>query len=156
MAERIPTQKRLMASTSRPGRIIGGAPAGAARAIHSVDGSHKSVGLAPQKFQRHQNKASLAVRRQIERQQALLRRVAQEHLMCTLLFDLGSVLGVFGGLPSITCLDTIPILAQQISAARQSDAVLPVFSFGGGCKSKKKVMSTAALVTVEPRCHVGK
>ena len=46
----------------RPGRIIGGAPAGAARAIHSVDGSRKSVGLAPQKFQRHRNKASLAGR----------------------------------------------------------------------------------------------
>jgi CDGSH-type Zn-finger protein len=52
MAEPIPAKKRPMASISKLGRTTGGAPTGASL----CDGSHKSVGLAPQKFRAIANK----------------------------------------------------------------------------------------------------
>lgn len=112
MAEPIPAQKAPYGVNIEAGKDYWWCACGRSASQPFCDGSHKSVGL-PRKNSAPPKQSKSGCAAQIERQQALLRPVAQEHLMLNhpamLLFDLGSVLGVSEVFPSITCLDTIPL-----------------------------------------------
>ena len=81
MAELIPAQEAPYGVNVEAGEDYRWCACGrSASQPFSCTSLHKSVGLAPQKFSATETK-QIWLRTQIERQQAILRRVAQENMM---------------------------------------------------------------------------
>jgi hypothetical protein len=81
-------------------------------------------GLGAAKIQRYRDQASLAMRMQIELQQAFLRRLSQEHLM----------LNTRKG----RCRNLGGALAISRAKPLRSGAALLVFAHDGACNSRRK------------------
>jgi len=75
MAEPIPAQKAPYGVNVEAGKDYWWCACGRSASQPFCDGSHKSFGLAPQKFSAI-DQTSLAVRLQVQRQQAILRWLA--------------------------------------------------------------------------------